>query len=199
MRKTQAQRKGVFCLEGHWKGIKDKSTVEPVLRLLGGLSDYQTLYRHYNVGTREELDFYLTKWCGTFFDDYPILYLAFHGDKGKLFVGERRDSALSLEDVAARLNGSCKGRVVHLGTCSTVGVHGRDLNKFLARTEALAVCGFTKEVDMLESAAFETLLFGSRQYASFRQSASMRKFDEELRKTASGLYRRLGYRRWYMD
>ena len=27
-------RLGVFCLEGHWWGVKGKTTVEPVLRLL---------------------------------------------------------------------------------------------------------------------------------------------------------------------
>ena len=196
--KTKAQRKGIFCLEGPWGGVKGRSTVEPVLRLLETLDGYRVSYRHYDVGTREELDFYLNKWRGASFKNFPILYLSFHGEKGNLLIGEGRDNRLPIEDLAERLEGDCKGRVVHLGTCSTVGVHGRELTKFLTRTRALAVSGFTKDVDWLQSAAFEMLMLGRLQEASFRQADSMRKFDEDLKKAAPGLYKHLGYRMWYM-
>ena len=199
MAKTKAQRKGIFCLEGHWEDVKDKTTVEPVLQLLASMSGYSASYRHYDVGTREEFAFYLKKWCGASFNNFPILYLGFHGAKGEIFVGEGRAKALSLEELAERLTGQCKGRVVHLGSCGTVGVHGRRLNKFLDLTGAIAVCGYTKEVDWLESAAFDVLVLGGLQNASFRQAGSMRKFDEELKKTASGLYRHLGFRLECLD
>ena len=194
MAKTKDQRKGVFCLEGPWCGVKDKTTVEPVLRLLETLSGYNASYRHYDVATREEFYFYLRKWRGTSFNNFPILYLGFHGSKGEIFVGEGRGASVSLEDVAECLDGGCKGRVVHLGSCGTVGAHGAKLNRFLSRTGALAICGYTREVDWLEAAAFDALVLGGLQYTSFRQARSMRKLDEELRKTASGLYKRLGFR-----
>ncbi|MCY4601401.1 MAG: hypothetical protein OXF27_15955 [Acidobacteria bacterium] len=199
MAKTKDQRKGIFCLEGHWESVKDKTTVEPVLRLLETLSGYNASYRRYDVATREEFNFYLKKWCGASFNNYPILYLGFHGDKGEIFVGEGRASALSLEDLAERLAGRCKGRVVHFGSCGTVDVHGRKLTKFLNLTGALAVCGYTKEVDWLESAAFDVLVLGGLQNASFRQASSMRKFDAQLRTTASGLYKHLGFRMACLD
>ena len=199
MAKTKAQRKGIFCLEGHWWGVKGKTTIEPALQLLATMSGYNASYRHYDVGTREEFDFYLKKWCGASFKDFPILYLGFHGGRGKIFVGEGRSSALSLEELAERLADRCKGRVVHLGSCGTVGVHDRRLNKFLSLTGALAVCGYTKKVESLESAAFDVLVLGGLQNTSFRQASSMRKFDEQLRKTASGLYERLGFRMASLD
>ena len=62
--------------------------------------------------------------------------------------------------LAERLDGGCKGRVVHRGSCGTAGVHGRKLKNFLNRTGALAICGYTKEVDWLESAAFDALVLG---------------------------------------
>ena len=193
MAKTKDQRKGIFCLEGHWWGVKDKTTVEPVLRLLETLSSCNASYRHYDVATREEFDFYLRKWRGASFNNFPILYLGFHGSQSKIFVGE------ALEDLAERLDGGCKGRVVHLGSCGTAGVHGAKLKKFLSRTGALAICGYTKEVEWLESAAFDVLVLGRLQNTSFRRASSMRKFDEELRKTASGLYKHLGFRMSYQD
>ena len=75
-------------------------------------------------------------------------------------------------------------------------MHGRELKKFLARTEALAVCGYKDEVGWLESAAFDMLVLGRLQDASFLQVSSLQKFDRELKSTASGLYRTLGFRMW---
>lgn len=62
-----------------------------------------------------------------------------------------------------RLAGACKGRVIHLGSCQTMNVHGRRLNKFLKTTGALAVCGYKIDVDWIYSAAFEIMLFGCFQ------------------------------------
>ena len=173
--------------------------MEPVLRFLETLAGYRAPYRHYDVGTREELDFYLEKWRGASFSDFPILYLGFHGAPGELHVGEGRDTSLSLEDLADRLDGACRGRVVHLGSCGTVGVHGRRLNQFCTRTGALAVCGFREDVDSLTSAAFEVLVLGRLQHASFLRSTSMQKFDQELKRSAPGLYRQLGFRMWHSN
>ena len=194
MAKTRDQRKGIFCLECQWWGVKDRTTVEPVLRLLETLSGCNASYRHYDVATREEFDFYLRKWRGASFNNFPILYLGFHGSQGEIVVGEGRGNSLSLEDLAERLEGGCKGRVVHLGSCGAAGVHGRRLKNFLSRTGALAICGYAKNVDWLESAAFDALVLGRLQNTSFVRASSMQKFDEELRKTASGLYKHLGFR-----
>ena len=165
----------------------------------GTLAGYNAPYRHYDVGTREEFDFYLKKWRGTTFNDFPILYLSLHGAPGELHVGEGRDKSLSFDDLAERLEGGCRGRVVHFGSCGTVDVHGRELKKFLSRTGALAVCGFRQEVDWLESAAFDMLVLGRLQGASFLRASSMRKFDQELKQSAPGLYKRLGFRMSYID
>ena len=197
--KTRRQKKGIFCLEGHWEGINDESTIEPILTLLRTLAGYKVPYRHYDVGTLEEFDFYLSKWRGASFSNYPILYLGFHGEPGVLYVGEGRNNVLTLEDLAERLEGGCKGRVVHFGACDTVDVHGRRLKKFLTQTGARAVCGFRTDVHWLESAAFETLVLGGLQRVSFRRASSMRKFDQDLRQQAPGLYRRLGFRMVRME
>ena len=195
MAKRKDQKKGVFCLEGPWWGIKDKSSVEPVLRLLETQANYRVPYRHFDVGTREELDFYLKKWTGASFrETHPILYLAFHGEPGGIAVGEGRNASVTLDDLAVLLEGRCQGRVIHFGSCDTAAVHGRELRKFLARTEALAVCGYKEEVDWLESAAFDMLLLGQLQDASFIQVSSLEKADRELKVAASGLYRKLGFR-----
>ena len=199
MAKTKDQRKGICCLEGHWWGVKGKTSIEPMLRCLETQADYKVPFRHYDVGTREEFDFYLKKWRGASFNDFPILYLGFHGAPGMLHVGEGRDSSLTLEDLADWLGSGCRGRVVHLGSCGTVNVPGRQLKEFCTRTGVLAVCGFSKDVDWLKSAAFDMLVLGGLQGASFLRTSSMRKFDQELKRSAPGLYRQLGFRMSCLD
>lgn len=174
--------------------------MEPVLRLLETLRGSRVPYLYFDVGTREEFDFYLGKWVGASFrETHPILYLAFHGDTGEISVGEGRGASVTLNDLAERLEGRCKGRVIHFGSCGTAAAHGRELKKFLVRTEALAVCGYKEQVDWLESAAFDMLVLGRLQGASFVQISSLEKFDRELKGTASGLYKKLGFRMWCRD
>ena len=198
MAKKKAQKKGVFCLEGPWFGVKDRTSMEPVVRLLETLKDYKVPYLRFDVGTREEFDFYLEKWAGASFrETHPILHLALHGERGEILVGEGRNTSVTLDDLAERLEGRCKGRVIHFGSCETAAAHGRELKKFLARTEALAVCGYREEVNWLESAAFDMLVLGGLQDASFLQVSSVEKFDRELKSTASGLYKKLGFRMLY--
>ena len=51
---------GVFCLEGEWSySLKRAMSVEPILALLEQLEDYHVPYIHRDVGTAEELSYYL--------------------------------------------------------------------------------------------------------------------------------------------
>ena len=80
--------------------------MEPLLRLLETLKGYRVPYLYYDVGTREEFDFYLKKWGqAKFRDTHPILYLGFHGSPGEITVGEGRHSSVTLDEIAERLEG----------------------------------------------------------------------------------------------
>lgn len=198
-RRRRDQTKRVFCLEeSGWFGVKDKTTVEPVLRLLETWrTDFS--YLHYDVGTLEEFYFFLEKWREPSFDSYPILYLGFHGacSGSSILVGEGKNNEVKLTELARRLKGRCRGRVIHFSSCRTLRARIHQLDKFVDTTGALAVCGFTKDVDWLESAALDVLVLGRLQNASFRQSNSMRKFERELEEVAPDHCDRLGFRMWY--
>lgn len=179
----RTKTKGVFCLEGDWDGnLKSQKSIQPVLQLLehAGCPSIQSIRR--DVGTIPELEHYLKKWCQKRYQDYPILYLGFHGAPGILHVGDRNTS-VDLEWLEERLAGECKGRVIHFGSCQTMNVHGRRLNKFLETTGALAVCGYKIDVDWMYSAAFEIMLFGCFQrYSMTKQGveAVNRLVDKEI-------------------
>ena len=197
--KRKNQTKGVFCLEeSGWFGVKDKTTVEPVLRLLE-TGRYGVPYLHHDVGTLAEFHYFLEKWTRPSFDSHPILYLGFHGTcRGSgILVGEGENNEVKLTELAKRLKGCCRGRVIHFSSCRPLRAREHALDEFVDTTGVLAVCGFTKDVDWLESAAFDVLVLGRLQGASFLRRDSMRKFERELNCMAPGLYRRLGFRMWY--
>jgi hypothetical protein len=187
---------GVFCLEGEWlHSLKRAMSVEPILALLEQLEDYRVPYIHRDVGTAEELTYYLRKWIQKRHADHPILYLAFHGEKGALLVGDGRTSTgtRTLDILEDELQGSCTRRVIFFAGCNTVDLHGHRLNRFLSSTGALAVCGYTKSVDWLKSAAFELFLLGAIQRNALT-TAGMRSVMNRIKREVPVLAKDLGFR-----
>lgn len=183
---------GVFCLEGEWGDLNDRSTVEPILELLTKVYGPRLRYVHRNVGTRVAFIDYLKKWTQRKFDAYPVLYLAFHGGRGEIYVGESKRSkdVVTLRDLADLLEGKCKRRIIFLGSCETVDVHGKRLSTFLRRTGALAVCGYCGSVNWVISTAFELVVLASIQENALTISgagAIHKKIIARARSTAKSL------------
>ena len=196
MARRRDQLKGIFCLEtDQWYGQKNRASVEPTLHLL---ERYQrTPFQHRDVATAGEFKFFLDKYFQPGYKNYPILYLGFHGwgseDDNDAYVEIGDGSRVTLEQLEQWINGRCNGRIVHFGSCGVMGSHGNRLNRFVRKTQALAVCGYREEVDWVQSAAFEMLLLGSLQDAAFIKT-SIKRFDRELKEVAPGLYGGLGFR-----
>ena len=188
-------RKGIFCLEGDWWGVKDRTSMEPVLRLLENNAASRVPYIRRDVGTMAEFDFYVKKWAQKGMTRYPVLYLGFHGDKGLIYVGEGRLSKteVRLPRLGKLLEGQCQRRIIHFGSCSTLDVHGSLINRFLEQTQALAVCGYRAEADWLLSAAFETLFLGEMQEFSLTRRG-MTKLSTRIKDLAPGMCRQLDFR-----
>ena len=153
---------GIFCLEDDWwRDFNRTSTVEPVLSLIAQGVEMDVPHVHRDVGTVEELDYYLKRWTQAGSAQYAILYLAFHGRQGAIFVGDRRRkrSVVTLDDLADMLGEGLSGRIVHFGSCETMGVDKRHIRRFLTNTGLVAATGFKSQVDWLTSAVFDVLLF----------------------------------------
>ena len=183
MPKTKNKTKGVFCLEGDWDGnLKSRKSIQPVLQLLeqAGYPSIPSIRR--DIGTIPELEHYLKKWCLKRYQNYPILFLAFHGSPGTLYMGDS-STYVDLDWLEERLAGACQGRIIHLGSCQTMNVHGSRLNKFLTTTGAVAVCGYKIDVYWMYSAAFEIMLFECFQRFSMTpkgMEAVMNLIQEEI-------------------
>ena len=154
------QKQGVLCLEGNWDlydRLTSTSTVRPVLDLLAG--ENQIKFIHKDVATGDELEFYLRKWLQTQYQAYNIGYLAFHGTPGALWVGKEEVTLNKLSEI---IDGKGSGRILYFGSCSTLATDQEDeIKQFLKETKIKAVCGYNKDIDWIESAAFEVLLINA--------------------------------------
>jgi hypothetical protein len=144
--------KGIFCIEGFWYGDhRDKTSVLPVLELIHRINEMPFIY--HRCGTVEEFIFSINRWkTKSFHNKYPILYLAFHGDKGLIKIGNRD---VTLDEFAQILGTKCEGVVIYFGSCETLKFDKRKLQNFLENTRALAILGFKQKVNWLRSASFD--------------------------------------------
>ncbi len=179
-----SQKPGVFALEGDWQDdLRRGGSMRPAFDLLCAQEYLQVVHR--DVGTTTELEFYAKKWTERRYNSFTVVYLAFHGEPGKLWVG---DEQIDLQRLSELVGEACQGRVVHFGSCSTMRLSEDRLKAFKTQTGAVAVSGYTRTVDWLESCAFEIMLLGALAYYPSRAAAF-----KYVRRTVPGLIDQLGW------
>ena len=148
---------GVFCLEGEWDpDLRYPTTVRTLLDTMQRCAGVPTIYR--DIGTVQELEFYMRRWRQKRYSDYSVGWLAFHGSPGYIHIGRK---ALSLTQLADAIGlRTCVGKTIYLGSCATMQ-DGAAVRELKTRTGARAVCGYTNDVDWMEAAAFELLLLST--------------------------------------
>jgi hypothetical protein len=159
-------KKGIFCIEGLWDhfDIANKSTVLPLLELLENQNYCEYIY--HDCATVAEIEFFLDHWkLKKIQNKYPILYLAFHGAEGSIFLNH--DNIYTLKQLAIVLKNKCHGKIIYFGSCSTLKIDKRLINKFLSITNAIATIGYKTDVDWIQSAACDLFVFESLQQYPF--------------------------------
>jgi len=155
-------KKGIYCIEGLWDhgNIQDQSTVLPILDLLEKRGYCNYIY--HDCATKSELEYFLEKWKNKKIQEkYPILYLAFHGDPGFIFL--THEDKYSLAELADYLNGKSIGKIIYFGSCSTLNIDKRKINSFLKKTGAIATIGYKIDIDWIQSAACDLFVFEALQ------------------------------------
>ena len=189
-------KKGIYCLEvGEWFGtLKKKHSVEPVLQLLRD-SLLAVPYIHRDIATQVELLYYLKKWTQGRHRDYPILYLAFHGEPGRIKLCKQngRGTDFDTEDLFAELQGKCHKRIIHFGACSVLDMHGHIVNRYLRDSDAAAISGYGGDVDWIDSSAFDMLYLAQLQSNQFTK-AGIRAVRNRVMKLAPPLSNELKFR-----
>jgi hypothetical protein len=152
-----SRKKGIFCIEGPWVNDHASSTsVAKALEFLSIIESVNVIHKQcQNEATFNDL---IDDAMKKKYSKNSILYLAFHGEPGKLFVG-RRKKTINLDDVASVIGKRANGKIIHFGCCSTLNVSGWELRRFLRITGALAISGYQKDIDFLKSTLFDLLYF----------------------------------------
>jgi hypothetical protein len=173
---------GIFCLEGEWDSdLRRRESVLPMLELLERLAIAQSIHR--DVATKDEFFYYLKKWGQRGYHNYFILYLASHGDSGRLELGK---DAVTIDELEEELADKADGGVIYFGSCLTLVTDDDRLKRFVKRTGASVVVGYRAEIDWLEAAAFELMLL-ERLLRGERSGAFFRRLTKDHGKFASDL------------
>jgi hypothetical protein len=134
---------------------------------------------HHRCCTIEEFRFSINRWkTKSFQKQFPILYIGFHGAENQILIGKEK---ITLDEFAELLGDSCQQSVIHFGSCSTLDIHKRYINRFLSATKTLAIMGYKHDVDWLESAALEIQIMSTLQSQPF-DSKGLEKINQELYK-----------------
>ncbi len=156
-------RKAIFCLEGLWnENLRDRMTVRYMLELVERRNRVPFIHR--TTGTVPELEFYLSKWTQSRYDNYRILYFAYHGKPGQIQFGKE---GYTLDQLSRVLWGQCGNSIIIFSSCSTLDIDLRRIKRFIRESNALAVCGYRVDVDWMKSYAFELLLMSAMQDNEF--------------------------------
>ncbi|MFA6152670.1 MAG: DUF6642 family protein [Chitinophagaceae bacterium] len=181
---------GIFCIEGFWYGDhRDRTSVYPVLELINNIEKLPFI--HHRCGTVEEFKFSIERWkTKSFHSKYPILYLAFHGEKGLIKIGRH---TITLVQLAEILGTKCEGAVIYFGSCETMKMDKRHLQNFMESTRTLSVLGFKQEVNWLRSASFDIQMLSFFLHEKF-DSQGIRKIYKEIQSNCKSLIKELEFR-----
>ena len=171
MVKGKGYTKHVACLESFWTyDIEDRLSVAPVLELLGKRNG--TRFVLLTCNTIEELKFNLE--IARQMKGYRILYLAFHGYPGGIYMP---DLAVDMESLATFMKKGFRNWIIFFDSCRTISVGKDRILDFISTTEVKMVIGYKREVDWLDGAAIDLLILNWLQFYK-----DMRKFWKRFRR-----------------
>jgi hypothetical protein len=154
MAKAKSYKKHIACLETLWDpDIENRLNVVPILELASLVNkvDFTYLTCH----TQDELRFNLRMLKRK--SGYGILYVAFHGGPGEIYLHD--GSTVDLETFANYMGRGFNDWIVHFSTCGTISVDQQRLANFIAATNVAMIVGYKLDVDWMEGAALDLLLF----------------------------------------
>ena len=157
MGRARSHKKNIACVEALWDGnIESRLSVVPLLELASRVDDVRFSYLTCN--TEEELKYNLGKLKNR--RGYGILYLSCHGRPGELVLDQ---AAVDVEKLSQYMGDGFANWVVHFGSCATINIPQARISRFITVTEVSMVVGYKTDVDWIDSAAVDLLLFDRLQ------------------------------------
>lgn len=159
----------IFCLETEWnmsrtRKMRDRTSMLPLLTFLEESSKIEFVFR--NVASRNDLQFYLSQLRYKTYDQFEIVYFAFHGITRSIDIPSEPEHPLELTELAELSNGLLKNRIIHFGSCRTLNTSDRIINGFKIASGARIVSGYTKTIDFVKSSILDIAYFSEIQRSS---------------------------------
>jgi hypothetical protein len=176
MTRAKEYIKHIACLESFWNdNVEDRLSMGPVLELLGRTNGTRSVILTCN--TIDELKFNLK--IANHMRGYRILYLAFHGYPGGIYLP---DLQIDMETLASFMGKAFRDWVIFFGSCRSMNVGKDRILEFISVTEVKMVIGYKREVAWLDSAALDLLILSWLQLYK-----DMRKFWKRFRRAYKDL------------
>jgi hypothetical protein len=171
MGRAASHKKKIACLETLWDGnLESRLSAVPLLELSERVNDVKWAYLTCN--TEEELKYNLSKLKHR--RGYGILYLSCHGKPGQLVLDRE---AVDIEKLAFLMSDGFVNWVVHFGSCATLNIQHSRISRFIEATGVAMVIGYRKDVDWIDSAAVDLILFDRLQ-----EYRNMHQFWEQFKR-----------------
>lgn len=161
-----SKQRNIYCIEGNWNSNpRSRQSIRPILDILYHSCNIKYVYRKCN--TKAEFFKVLRQFTFSRYKNYSILYIAFHGKPDGICIGKE---FVTLADISSVLEGCLTDCIVHFGSCGTLRVKRLLIDDFLTGTGALMISGYRKQVDFVESTAWEMIWFASNCNKSNKHS-----------------------------
>jgi hypothetical protein len=181
MAKSKSYLKSIVCLEAFWNhDVENRLSVKPILELAS--KKYYTKSVHLTCNTLPELAFNLH--VAPHRDGYSILYFAFHGFPGGIYMPGVR---VEIETLSEFMGERFSNWIVHFSSCGTLDIEKKRIFDFIKKTKVLMAIGYKRKVNWTESTALDLLLFNSIQHYK-----DMRKFWKRFQKEYRNLVKTTG-------
>ena len=156
----------IFCLETEWTqsvhDMKSASQVLPLLEFAKHCEGMIVPYVHRKIATKAEFDYYMQHLSYPAYDNYDLIYLCFHGGKGKIHFAKKPET-YSLLEMGEKYKNVLSSRHVHFDSCLTLSADEDEVRTFKKLTGAHLITGFMKSVPFAESFIFELWLIRTMQ------------------------------------
>ena len=166
----------IYCIEGNWNAHpRSRQSIRPILDLLHDSCGIKYVYRR--ATTKAEFLEALRQYTFCRYDNYPILYICYHGQPNGICIGRE---FVTLAEIADVLEGCLTDCIIHFGSCSTLRVKRLVIDDFLTKTGAAIVTGYRRQVDFVDSSAWEMIWLQSLQRNLSSQTKGLPQLAEDL-------------------
>ena len=189
MKLSKFKKKHIFCIEGNWShNLQNKASIDKALEFL--VPNAAIKFIRKDCSTTDQFKNLLTTSLQKRYKQFGIIYLAFHGSPGVLHVEKRKK--LSFDLIAEELDGKAKDKIIHFGSCSTLNINGWELRRFWKKTGALAISGYTTDIDFIQSTVLDILYFKMCQ-----EYQKMPLIERDMKRYYGKLMSELGFKMIY--